>query len=63
MAPRLLALPGLPRGLRTWMEQQAWDQPLVVARLHRLYPKVLDAEGLRVALVKARLETANSIAT
>ena len=55
MAPRLLCLHGLSDALRARLEDAAWRHPEPVAALFRLYPKVLDRDGLKVCLVKARL--------
>ena len=55
MAPRLLCLQNLPGALRYRLEEAAWQQPEPVSALFRLYPEVLDREGLKVCLVKARL--------
>ncbi len=55
MAPRLLCLENLPDALRTRLEKAAWEQPATVSVLFRLYPRVLDYNGLKVCLVKARL--------
>jgi len=54
-APWLLQLPDLDRESRTWLERAAWRRPSVTSRVFRLYPDVLDPEGLQVARVKARL--------
>ena len=54
-APWLLQLHGLPRDTRRWLEQAAWRRPEEVAKGFRLYPEILDAEGLTAARVRARL--------
>jgi hypothetical protein len=56
MAARLLCLQDLPDALRGRMEKEAWQQPDQVSVLYRLYPKVLDPNGLKICLVKARLK-------
>lgn len=55
LAPRLLTLQSLADGPRQHIEQAAWDHYLLVRYLQRLFPRVLDREGLKVALVKAQL--------
>ena len=55
MAPRLLTLTNQRVEARRRLEAQAWQQPELVSRLYRQYPVVLDREGLRVTLVKARM--------
>jgi len=55
MAPRLLALAGQGRGARARLEVLAWQRPELVSRLYRQYPLVLDRDGLKLALVKARM--------
>ena len=54
-APAILQLMSLPGNLRSRLEQAAWSQPQKVAVLHRLYPEVIDQDGLTVTLVKARI--------
>ena len=54
-APAILQLLALPESLRARLEQAAWSQPQRVAELYRLYPGVIDHQGLKVTLVKARL--------
>lgn len=55
MAPRLLTLAGQGTEARRRMEALAWQQPELVNQLYRQYPLVLDREGLKVTLVKARM--------
>jgi hypothetical protein len=52
-APWLLSLPGLDATARRALEQQAREQALMVFDFHRLYPEVIDREGMRAALVEA----------
>ena len=54
-APAMLQLLTIPRQLRARLEQAAWAHPLQVASLYRLYPYIIDKEGLKVALVKASI--------
>ena len=54
-APAILQLLTIPDQLRARLEQAAWAHPLQVAGLYRLYPHVIDKEGLKVTLVKANL--------
>lgn len=56
MAPLLLLLPDLSDAAREWLEQAACRQPAMLARVHRLIPRVLDRARLNAALVAARLE-------
>jgi hypothetical protein len=51
-APWLLCLPVAP-ALRRGIERQARAQAQAIADLHRLYPEVIDAEGIRAARVEA----------
>jgi hypothetical protein len=60
-SPWLLQLAGLDAATRCWLESAAWSRPAVTDRVFRLYPLVLDRDGLRVARVKARL-VGNAIA-
>jgi hypothetical protein len=55
MAPRLLALSGQQTAARRRLEQMAWQQPELVHQLYRQYPVVLDPQGLKITLVKARM--------
>jgi len=54
-APWLLQLADLDLEARAWLECAAWERPLATDKAFRLYPLVLDREGLRVTRVKARL--------
>jgi hypothetical protein len=54
-APWLLQLAGLHPDTRSWLESAAWDRPVATSKVFRLYPSVLDREGLRIARVKAQL--------
>ncbi len=56
LAPRLLMLAALSDSQRRRWEAAAWNHYGLVHFLHRLYPRVLDPAGLKVALVKARLD-------
>jgi hypothetical protein len=60
MAPRLLALPGLAPESRRRLEALAWENPELVSQLYRQYPLVLDRDGLKVALIKARMIRSNA---
>ncbi len=55
-APALLTLHGLGEATRSRLEQAACRQPQEVARLHRLYPAVVDAGALRAARVQAMMQ-------
>lgn len=54
-APAILQILTLPGSLRRRLEQVAWQQPRRVAELYRFYPQVIDGDGLKVALVKAKI--------
>lgn len=54
-APWLLLLEGLGTDTRRRLECKARAQAMEVARLHRLYPEVVDADQIRAALVEAVL--------
>ena len=54
-APWLLQLAGLDDSCRQWLEEAAWQRPVITARVWRLYPALLDRDGLGVARVKARI--------
>ena len=54
-APAILQLMSLPKNIRARLEQAAWTQPQRVATLYRLYPEVIDQDGLTVTLVKAKI--------
>ncbi len=55
-APVLLTLHGLGEATRSRLEQAACRQPGEVARLHRLFPAVVDAGALRAARVQAMMQ-------
>ncbi len=54
-APWLLQLPLPDNSYRARFEQHCWQQPLAAAECYRLFPEVLDTDGLRIARVKAGL--------
>ena len=54
-APWLLQLQHLDRATRTRLEQQAAQRVDEIARCHRLYPEVVDANRITAARVEARL--------
>ena len=54
-APWLLQLQHLDRPTRARLEQQAARRAGEIAKCHRLYPEVIDAERLTAARVEARL--------
>jgi hypothetical protein len=54
-APWLLQLPDLTVSTRRRLEQAAWARPRETDRVHRLFTRVLDPQGLTVTRVKARL--------
>lgn len=58
LSPWLLSLDGLSAETRRRLEQQAWQRPMVVMEQFRSYPQVIDRDGLRAALVQARLRLA-----
>ncbi|MCG8488702.1 MAG: hypothetical protein MI756_14610 [Chromatiales bacterium] len=53
-APWLLQLK-LTQKLRKQLEQAAWRRPLETSRVYRLFPDILDRQGLTATRVKARL--------
>jgi hypothetical protein len=55
LAPCLLLLGGLAPAVRSRLERQARRQALEMSRHHRLYPEIVDAAGLKAALVEAML--------
>lgn len=57
-APWLLQLQHLSRETRTRLEQLAARRPGEVAKCHRLYPEVIDADRLTAARVEAQLRGA-----
>jgi hypothetical protein len=56
-APALLQLQHLDAGERTRLERAAARRALVLERLFRLYPQVLDPVTLRAARVQARMQS------
>lgn len=58
LAPLLLLLPHLSDPTRDRLEAAAAEQPVWLARVQYLLPRVLDQERFKAALVAARLETA-----
>lgn len=52
-APWLLSLTQLDRDTRQRLEQHARQQALVVEKQHRLYPTIIDQNGMNAALVEA----------
>lgn len=63
LAPLLLLLPELCDTTRRALEAEAVRRPAWLYRVHRLLPKILDAQRLQAALVAARLEAANPDST
>jgi hypothetical protein len=53
-APWLLQLP-LSQDRRTQLETAAWDHPLETSRVYRLFPEIIDKQGLTTTRVKARI--------
>jgi hypothetical protein len=53
-APWLLQLP-LCQTRRTQLEAAAWDRPMETSRVYRLFPEIIDLEGLTTTRVKARI--------
>lgn len=60
LAPYLLTLPDLDAARRAALEQAAARHALLVDRLWRLYPRLMDPELVRRARVEARLRTAGA---
>ncbi len=60
LAPLLLCWPRLSTDTRARLEILACEQPLTLARIHRLIPRMVDAPRIRAALVAARLEQASA---
>lgn len=58
LAPLLLLLPRLSDAARERLEVAAMARPRWLLKVHRLLPKVLDADRLKATLVAARLEAA-----
>ena len=54
-APWLLQMHHLNPSTRDWLEQAAWQRPLETSKVFRLFPRVVDTQGLTVTRVKARL--------
>ena len=52
-APWLLSLTQLDSDTRRQLEQHARQQALVIEKYHRLYPKIIDENGINAALVEA----------
>ncbi|MDH5633807.1 MAG: hypothetical protein OEZ10_12535 [Gammaproteobacteria bacterium] len=63
LSPFLLQLPHLSDHCRSRLERSAWLQPGQVNRLQPMYPRVIDVDGLRATLVRARIEQANTFET
>ncbi|MEW8140862.1 MAG: hypothetical protein AB2776_05615 [Candidatus Thiodiazotropha endolucinida] len=53
-APWLLQLPLCPE-TRTQLETAAWERPLETSRVYRLFPEIIDEQGLTTTRVKARI--------
>ena len=60
-APWLLMLAQLDAGTRQMLEQQARQQALKMFDLHLLYPEVIDASGIKAALVEAVMQRSQSM--
>lgn len=54
-APWLLSLSQLENATRQQLEQQARQQALAVEKHYRLYPEIIDQQGIKAALVEALL--------
>lgn len=52
-APWLLSLSRLENAMRLQLEQQARHYALSVEKHHRLYPEIIDQQGIKAALVEA----------
>lgn len=59
LAPWLLQLPDLCETSRARLEKAAWKQAQEVESHYVMYPRVIDEDGLRASLVKARLISSN----
>lgn len=59
-APLLLLLPWLADPTRERLEQQACQRPVMLSRLRKLLPRVLDKERFQAALVAAQLQAASA---
>jgi hypothetical protein len=53
-APWLLQLP-LCQDKRTQLETAAWNRPFETSRVYRLFPEIIDQQGLITTRVKARI--------
>ncbi|MES9909412.1 MAG: hypothetical protein ABW150_13040 [Candidatus Thiodiazotropha sp.] len=53
-APWLLQLPLRPE-TRSRLETAAWERPLETSRVYRLFPEIIDEQGLTTTRVKARI--------
>lgn len=53
-APWLLQLHHLDTTTRTWLEQAAWQRPAETNKVFRLFPQILDPQGLTATRVKSR---------
>lgn len=60
LAPYLLLLQTLSEDQRMQLEHYARSNALTMARLYRLYPKILDKKNLNAALVEAQLRQSNT---
>lgn len=58
LSPYLLMLPGLDEALRARLERSAAKHALAVAKLWRLYPRLIDSAFVRRARVEAELRLA-----
>jgi hypothetical protein len=59
-APWLLQLP-LCQDKRAKLESAAWNRPLETSRVYRLFPEIIDQQGLITTRVKARLMQETSL--
>lgn len=59
LSPCLLQLPQLCETSRARLEKAAWKKARQVESLHTMYPVVIDKDGLKASLVKARIMSAN----
>ena len=57
-APQLLTLPHLNRTTRAFWESHARPQAELVERLHRLYPEIIDVQGIKAALIEVAIRRA-----
>lgn len=58
-APWLLLLPHLTDPTRDRLEQDASQRPVILSRVRRLLPRILDRERFNAAMVAARLQAAS----